>query len=510
MAAESPPPPDVSQDAARIASGGGIVLAGSLVDRALRLLLGMLLARMLGVDAFGSYQYVVRTLTVIAVAAPMGQDISMVFFGARFRKLGDLARLKGSFLFGAATTTVLGVALAAATGAAILGGHLGDDGERAAMLAFVPVIALMPVLNFLVSCLRAFKDMRGNAIAFQLVLPISLLVGQIVAVGLLGGGVVEALLAFLASQVCAILTAAVLVWRHYGSLLMDRSIRPRLHAGRQLAYAIPQGVMGVVFRANTWMDVIMLGWLMTDTDVGQYAPATALVAIGAVPAVSLNTMFNPVISELVHSRELARLGEILKVLTRWLLIFAVPFFAVLLLVPDGTLGLVYGPDYTPGATALQILVIGSLFSAVFAPTMRVIPMSGHSLLNLINGLFALGLTVTLNYLLIPRYGIIGAAMGTTITLSAWSVWRLIEVWHLFRLSPISRRTLLVGGVCGGTLGGLVWLTAGSGVGLRVGVTAAFLLAYVAFVYAFGREADDALITARLQKRLGRLLGRRRG
>ena len=309
-------------------------------------------------------------------------------------------------------------ALALVTAAAIGSGWLGAESHRAAMLAFVPVIALMPVLNFLVSYLRAFKDMRGNAVAFQLVLPTTLLVGQLIVVGLLGGGVREALLVFLFSQVCAILTAAALVWRHYGGLLRDRALRPQIAIGKQLSYAIPQGLMGIVFRASMWMDIIMLGWLATDYDVGLYAPATALVAIGAVPAVSLNMMFNPVISELVHGKELARLGRILQILTRWLLIFAIPFFAVLLLVPDGVLGLLYGADFTPGATALMILVVGNLFTAVFAPTMRVIPMSGYSLLNLINGLFALGLTVTLNYLLIPEYGVLGAAMGTTITLSA--------------------------------------------------------------------------------------------
>ena len=88
-------PGAVSRDAAQLASGGGLVLAGSLLDKALRLLVGLFLARTFTVEDYGTYSYVLRTITIIAVAAPMGQDISMVFFGARFRRSQETDKLSG-------------------------------------------------------------------------------------------------------------------------------------------------------------------------------------------------------------------------------------------------------------------------------------------------------------------------------------------------------------------------------------------------------------------------------
>jgi O-antigen/teichoic acid export membrane protein len=503
------PPADsgaVSREAALIASGGGIVFAGSLIDKALRLLIGLFLSRMFGAAAYGVYVYVVKVITIIAVAAPMGLDISMVFFGARFRRSGDLDKLKGTFILGFAMTSASAVLLMLAAYAAISTGVLGRPEYRESLLILTPVVAIMPVMLFLVSCLRSFRDMRSNALAFQIVLPGSLLIGLLVSVGLLGGGVDAALRIFVLSQLLGLITAAALMWRHYGPLIQDRSLIARFSPLRQLSYSIPQGLMGIVFRLNTWMDVLMLGWLSTDREVGLYSIAASLALLGVLPAVSLNTMFNPVISELVQARELVQLNRLLQIITRWLLLICLPFFSILLLVPDGIL-LIYGADFEQSRTPLLVLVLGQIIWVTFAPTMRIIPMSGHSLLNLINGLVALVLSLGLNYLLIPRYGGTGAAVGTAITLGAWSLWRLVEVYHLFRCFPFSRRTMLVGGVCSTVVGSAVWLTLDSPLSVRLIVVAVFLPAYAAFAYAFGRSPDDALVTARLRKRLSRLLGR---
>ena len=71
------------------------------------------------------------------------------------------------------------------------------------------------------------------------------------------------------------------------------------------------------------------------------------------------------------------------------------------------------------------------------------------MLNLINGLIALALGIALNLLLIPMYGILGAALATAITLAAWGLWRVVEVWHLLRCFPFTVRS---GGLLLGTDG----------------------------------------------------------
>ena len=156
-------------------------------------------------------------------------------------------------------------------------------------------------------------------------------------------------------------------------------------------------------------------------EVGLYAVAASLAAIGSMPANAIASMFNPVISELVYTDQMDRLNGLLKIVTRWLIIGATPVYLGLLLLPDLALS-IYDPAFAIGATPLVILVLGQLVNTACAPTMRLIPMSGHSMLNLINGLVALALNIGLNAWLIPLYGAQGAALATGITLAAWSLW----------------------------------------------------------------------------------------
>ena len=69
--------------------------------------------------------------------------------------------------------------------------------------------------------------------------------------------------------------------------------------------------------------------------------------------------------------------------------------------------------------------------------------SGYAMLNLANGVVAAIVNMGLNYYLIPKYGNLGAAMATSVTLIVWSMWRLIEVKWLLNCFPFHKINLLL-------------------------------------------------------------------
>ena len=68
----------------KIASGGGIVLVASLVDRAVRFAVTWLLSTSLGAGDFGVYTHAVTVVTVITVLSPLGLNSGAVYFGAQY------------------------------------------------------------------------------------------------------------------------------------------------------------------------------------------------------------------------------------------------------------------------------------------------------------------------------------------------------------------------------------------------------------------------------------------
>ena len=83
------------------------------------------------------------------------------------------------------------------------------------------------------------------------------------------------------------------------------------------------------------------------------------------------------------------------------------------------------------------LVVGQLVWSARSIAMRLIPMSGYALLNLINGIVAGLVNIGLNYSLIPKYGSLGAAIATSTTLGVGDVC-LVEARYLLRCFPFHK------------------------------------------------------------------------
>ncbi|MFT5684846.1 MAG: O-antigen/teichoic acid export membrane protein [Myxococcota bacterium] len=512
------PPPGAS-DAAKVASGGGITFAGILTDRGLRFGVAWLLSGVLGSELYGVYAFTTMALVpLLAAFASLGLDTGVVYFGARYRKMNDPGRLKGMLQLGG----VLALASSFVTGLAIttmpswfcttsalvgtpFGGKVCADPEVTTWGALI--VGLWIPLLFLVGALRARKDMKRSALAFQIALPLTLIAGVAVSVGL-DRGLSGALMAYAIAAGVSLLVAARFCWRHYGALLRDRSIPGLPEPATLLAFSIPQTLAAMVFRLNLRMDYIMLYSMVDSEAVGIYAIAAGLAVLGALPVNAVITMFNPLISEMVATGETARLDALLKTVTRWLIVVSLPVYMVLILLPDLILR-IYKPEYLASLPALVILCCGQIINVACSPTMRLIPMSGHTTLNLINGIVATVLGFTLNMLLIPELGGIGAAWATAITLSAWGLWRVVEVWHLLKCFPFTVRSigLLLGSAA--AMAGVHFATTDASITLRIAAVVGLLMAYAVAARLFGYMPEDQEILERVKKRVSRLVGRTR-
>ena len=476
------------------------------MDRGLRWVLKWGLSHALGPAGLGLFELAQKIGSTITSFSPLGLDTGVIYFAARQRKGGDRAALKGTLYAGGALA--FGVGAFAGVALFLVAPLLADAPDTVtALRCMAPVIVVWTPLLFAVGALRAVKDMRRSVLAFQVVLPVVLITATAVAVGPLGTGVPGAIAAMAVATLAALVVATRFAWRHYRDVLTDGGLRPHFEVGELLKFSIPQSLTAAAFRLNLYMDVLMLGLLASREDVGIYAIAASLAAFGSVPANAVVSIFNPFIAELVYSGETARLDRLLKTVTRWLVVVAVPVYLVLLLLPDLVLA-VYDEAFAVAALPLVVLTVGQAINTACAPTMRLIPMSGHALLNLVNGVVALVLNVALNWFLIPEYGALGAAMATGLTLAAWSLWRVVEVWFMLRCFPFGWRTLLLMLVA--AVGGGVLVVSGAdwSLGLRVGTSAALGCVFLAVAVAVGRTPEDRAVIVRVRRRLGKLMGRR--
>jgi O-antigen/teichoic acid export membrane protein len=114
-----------------------------------------------------------------------------------------------------------------------------------------------------------------------------------------------------------------------------------------------------------------------------------------------------------------------------------PLFLVLFLYPEYVLSLLFGPDYVPAAPALRILAIGFILEALPGPNAATLIALGESRFLMWANVAATCVSLALNIVLIPKLGIIGAAIASAVSLTIFSIIRGAKVYSLCRAYPFS-------------------------------------------------------------------------
>lgn len=510
-------PDRATEKAAEVAAGSGLVFAGNLLNRGLRFVTNWLLANALGPIGYGVYEGARNFVTILASFAPLGTDKGVVYFGARQRQADDGPGLRGTLVTTLVASGLGGPLLAAAMVGLVLSAQRGhawaiallepvgalEPGVPEALLWMAPAIAIWSLLLGCVGILRALKDMRGQTLAYLVVLPIGMALSAAIP-WVMGWGVHAVITGFVLANAASLLVAAALVARRVRPRI--RGVTARWDLRRMLAYSLPESFSSMLFRVNQWADTMMVLALAGTAETGLYRTAVTLAMIGEVPAVAVNTMFQPVLAEMVQAGDPATIRKVLRIVTRWMVILAAPVYLGVYVGIDVLLAL-WKDEYASAGSALTLLLWGQATYVLTVPVNALIPMSGRARLNLVNAGLAALLNIGLNLYMIPRWGIQGAATATGISLAAWSIWRLIQVKVLLGYQGFEARSvLLVLQFVGLALLGR-HLAQGQDLWVQATITAVSILLFGAVAAVWGRTPDDDLVLAGVKRRIQRKLGR---
>jgi O-antigen/teichoic acid export membrane protein len=488
------PRSDAPRDVEALAEGSGTIFAGGLVDKATRMVTLWLLARVLGPATFGLYTTATTVVTLVQMVSPLGADSGALLFTARAGN--DRARLKGT----AQTVLLLGLAGGTFGTVGLLVGRWIADAPLAHALGIVaPAVLFGSLAAVLSALLQATRRFRSFVLATLVVWPIATLLASVVALAV--GGLDAVLVAYVGGGLAALTALAWAAWAELGALLRDPSVEPARDVRGLMSFSIPQSLSKVLWQFNLWTDVLMLSWLSTAADVGIYRVALSIAMLGTLPVMALTTAMNPRAAALVHAGELGRLDHLLKVGTRTLLVLLAPCFLALALLPELLLG-IFDPVYERGAAALLALVAGQAIYVLTGPTSSLLAMGGYARVNLANNLLAVALNVALNLALIPRMGVLGAALASLTAQVAWALARTVEVKVLLRCFAFDTRTLALVAVGVAAVGILTVETSGTA---RIIATAVAVPLYAGAIWKLaGAEAEAEMLRAIVGKVRARL------
>lgn len=240
----------------------------------------------------------------------------------------------------------------------------------------------------------------------------------------------------------------------------------------------------------SWTDILMLGTLTNATEVGYYQTAFLYSVILLLFIQSINSIFPSVAAGLYETNEIDELERIYSVTTKWGIYLTAIAEFVVISFPDALLSL-FGDEFSAATTTLSILVVGRILRTFSGSSSYVLSMSKYERFEAINTLLFGIINVVLNFYLIQKFGINGAAIATSISLVGMNISRLIQVQHLIGIHPFHTGyikgilLLLVMGICIHFVGNVA-----QNLQIAVVTGACGLVFFMIFMYLLGFDEED--------------------
>jgi O-antigen/teichoic acid export membrane protein len=371
----------------------------------------VLLARWMGQFEFGIYVYAWAWVGFLGMLSPLGVGSAATRFIPQYRTLGDLDGLRG-FLSG---SRWLCVGLGVAAGALVAGTVLALGSRIAAYywLPFLLVSLTLPI--FTLSAVQDFTARTFNWIDLAL-LP-GYIAHPVIVIAVTGGfylagGAVSADTTL--ATACAALWIVVITQ----TVLLDRRLAHAVTPGprryeplRWLKTAAPLALVDSFFILLTYVDTLVLQVFVGPADIAVYYAATKTLALVnfiyfAVSAASAHRF-----SEYHVAGEHEKLAAFLAETIRWTFWPSLALAAAMLALGKPIL-MLFGPGFADGYPLIAIMSVGLVARSAVGPAERLLNMIGQQKICAAIYGCAFAVNLILCFVLIPHFGLIGAAIAT--------------------------------------------------------------------------------------------------
>jgi O-antigen/teichoic acid export membrane protein len=481
------------------------MVGGGLVEFVFRLGIAWILARALGADGYGLYTLVVSVAALTVGLGGLGLDDAMVRYLAIQTRRGDRAGMRGTMQVGIVVS--LGVGVLVGIGLYAFSGWLAVGVfDEPALLPLIRIVSgVVPFLllsNVLLGVTRGFNRMDLATFAENVVRS-GVRFSLLAVLWFLELDVVAAVIAFGLADVSATVVFIFFVRRLVRAA--GPPVPPRHEYAEIFGFALPLWLSGLLNRFRRNLETFVLGVLSIAADVGVFTVAARVNFISHTVYRAVIVAVKPILAQAFADGDRATLARTYSSTTRWTFTMNLPFLLVTVLYAEDILG-VFGPEFVDGASAFVVLAFSELFIAFTGTCGSMIDMAGHTRVKLVNSVLWVASALGLSILLIPPFGVIGAAVASMASVTLVNLVRTLEVWILDRLQPWRRdfwkpaAAAIAAGAWGYSLrlifeGHSIWSVVLQGIPV--------VLAYVGVLAMLGFHDDDRVILGRIRDKLTR-------
>jgi O-antigen/teichoic acid export membrane protein len=421
-------------------SAGGMVFGGILTVAA-----GVVFARWLGPDGFGIYSLALITLALVGGIGTLGLDNSLGRFAAYYLGSGETSHIRG--LFGYGTPRVLGSSTILALGLFVAFRFRLFDQTRLAPLAahslvLVIAIPLYALQLTLFQSVLGLQRVKARVLLEKVIQPLCRLAVPFALVLWIAAPISAAVSGLAVSAVLLVVLSALFLRNKVAQYPRSGSIKSS-EKKQWLTYAFPFVFYSLqnFVSGGMGLDVFLVGALLSVHAAGIYSAAFRLTPALWLARGAMDYNFGPRVGVLFGQSDLKAIGTLYRSTSTFALAWTLPVALLLAVFGRPLMRAFFGSAFEAGGSALSLLVLGFVVDSATGCNTTLLAMAGRSGLVLLNGTLGGVTLLSLCFILVPRWGIAGAALATMLSITVTNSLATLEIWSLYRLQPFSRIAL---------------------------------------------------------------------
>lgn len=382
----------------------------------------VLLARFLGAESYGVYVFVLSIVALLSVPTQFGMPILVMREFSALQAKAQWAYMKGlavrSHQFVAVVATV--VCLCAAVWLWLNPAAYVPEKQRALLfgLLLVPVLSLGALRDAMLGGLRHIMLAQ---LPESFIRPLLLMFGLLIAMFLLpvtasAGNVI---IYYVFCSLIAFLAGWALFRRRKPDGL--QSVTAAFTTRKWFSAALPIGLTAGMQVLNMQLSIVLLEFYSTDAEVAFYRVATLGASFVVIILQVSNTVVSPYISRLHAQNDMSGIETLVGRSNTLIILATIPLVLGIVVASPWLLATFYGADFSAAYLPLLFLTAGQAVNALLGTVAPLLNMTGYQRDVTRAMTVALALNILLHLLLLPRFGLEGAAFSSMMMLVTWNL-----------------------------------------------------------------------------------------
>lgn len=420
----------------KIAEGAGFVLFGLILTKLFGYFYRVIVAR-IGVEEYGLISLALAITGFLTAISFLGVNYGIVRYTSYYKEKNEYHKVKGVLRSALKICLPLSILLALLLFifSDFISVNLFHNINLSIILKWMAIIIVLEILRrIFLNVIKGFEIIKYDVITRNFIGDTSRFLLTLTLV-LLGYGLMGAVWGHILSLAISTIFSYYFLKKKIYPLFKDSKYSDETK--ELINYSWPLLFIDLLALILLWTDTFMLGYFKDASAVGLYNTAGPTAQLILVIPTALITMFLPVLTGLYAKNDMKLFGDIYKRTNKWILIVNLVILISFVFFSGSLLGFIFGSEYNGAGIVLAILGFAFFMNALTLSSQNVLMIIKKTKFLFWNSLIGGLLNIILNIFLIPKYGLIGAAISTTISLTVISILLWIWAYYNTKINPFS-------------------------------------------------------------------------